>query len=270
MYSAEIDWIELWRELATSHSRSRTHRKETSSVARFLEKGQEAKYDPLVNFVLQEVNGQDTVLDVGAGAGRWSVALAKVAKSVTAVEPADDMVETLRKAVTATGSTNVQIVQDTWEDAIVQVHDIAICAHSIYFSPDFAAFIHKMDHSARKRCYIALRLPPCDGVIGELSLKIHGRRHDSCNAIIGYNVLYSMGIYANVFVEPYMLRWTDFTLEQAFARAKRRLYLESTDSYDDLIKETLANRLTHTDNIYTWPDGMRSALLWWKPSTVTE
>ena len=88
--------------------------------------------------------------------------------------------------------------------------------------------------------------------------------------MVAYNALYSMGIYANVLVEPYILPWVDSTLEQAFDRAKRRLYLESTNSYDDLIKETLAKRLTRTDNRYLWPDGMRSALLWWKPSTVAE
>ncbi len=267
MYPADIDWLKLWRELVTSNARSETPEKVCNYQSRFLQKTQE-RHDPLLDFVLQDIRNQDTVLDIGAGNGRWSTAITKVAKSVTAVEPSDTMVKMLRKNVNTRKRNNIQIVQATWENAVVEAHDIVICAHSIYFSPDFAAFVQKMEKSARRKCYLALRLPPHDGIIGDLSLKIHSSRHDSGNAIIAYNALYSMGIYANVLTEDNILHWVDSTFEQAFARAKRHLHLESTDSYDELIKNMLANRLTFTDNSYLWPDGMRSALLWWSPSVA--
>ena len=31
-----------------------------------------------------------------------------------------------------------------------------------------------------------------------------------------------------------------------------------------MIRDTLARRLTFKDGAYVWPDGMRSALAWWK------
>lgn len=269
MYPLEIDWLKLWRDLVKTGTRSRSTEEQSSFYARFRRKSQE-KPDPLLNFVLQDIANSNTVLDIGAGSGRWSITIARIARSVTAVEPADHMLSMLRDNISAAGLNNVQIVQATWENAVVEPHDIVVCVHGIYFSPDFAAFVRKMEKYARKRCYLALRLPPYDGIISDLSLKIYGHRHDSTNAIIAYNALYSMGIYANVLVEDDIRHWVDSTFEQAFARARRHLHLESKDSYDELIKNTLAKRLMHADNTYVWPDGTRLALLWWSPLPVNE
>jgi hypothetical protein len=60
-----------------------------------------------------------------------------------------------------------------------------------------------------------------------------------------------------------MHHWKDDTIEEAFGRAKRHLNLESSEEHDDFIRSTLRERLTLTDGRYVWPDGMRSALMWW-------
>jgi hypothetical protein len=161
---------------------------------------------------------------------------------------------------------SVRTLQSTWEEARVELHDIVVCAHALYSSPDLALFVHKMEQHARKACYLAIRLPPVDGVLGELSRAIQGRTFDSANAVIAFNALYSLGIYANVLVEKDIYPWFNNTLEDAFARAKRHLHLESRSIHDELIRGTLAKRLRSTPDGYIWPDGMRSALLWWNSS----
>lgn len=264
----EMNWLELWRELviATSHpmnselvSRYETHARKRGE-----------RPDPLLDFVLKNVNSQTTILDVGAGSGRWTIPLAKIARTVTAVEPSDAMGNILRENLVSTRVNNVEIIQSSWEEAIVQTHDIIVCAHAMYASPDLGSFVRKMEQYTRKGCYLAVRLPPADGIIGMLSLPIYGHCHDSPNAIIAYNALYAMGIYANVLVESDIDRWTNDTFEQAFARAKRHLHLGSSTTHDRLIRETLAQRLSLLNNIYVWPDGMRSALLWWSPPAISK
>jgi hypothetical protein len=165
-----------------------------------------------------------------------------------------------------TAPGNIQIVQSSWEEAQVEIHDIAVCAHSMYSSPDLASFVRKMERYTRKTCYLAVRLLPVDGVISGLHRAIYGSPHDSANAIIAYNALYSLGIYANVLVEHDIYRWTNNTLEEAFIRAKRHLRLDSNNDYDRLIRDVLDKRLTPSGTGYVWPDGMRSALLYWSPS----
>lgn len=269
MHPVEIDWLELWRELVTATSQPASPKQSSEYQTHFRRKIRE-RPDPLLDFILQDIDSQSAALDVGAGSGRWTIPVARVAKGVTAVEPSRAMVSMLSENIAAAELNNIQILQASWEDAIVEPHEIVVCGHAIYFSPDFATFAHKIEKHATKRCYLAVRLPPHDGIIGELSLRIRGNRHDSPNAIIAYNALYSMGIYANVVVEDDIHHWIDPTPEEAFVRAKRHLRLESTNSYDELIRNTLGRRLAYVDKSYVWPDGMRSALLWWSPSAISK
>jgi len=265
----ETDWLELWRKLATTSAPTSSKGRVGTYKARVRRKTVE-RPDLLLDFVQQNTDSQSTVLDVGAGNGRWTIPLARITRNVTAVEPSATMRDILRHNITDASLNNIQIVPVGWEEANVEPHDVVVCAHAMYSSPDFADFVGKMERHARKSCYLAVRLPPHDGIIGELSLSIYEHPHDSPNAIIAYNALYSMGIYANVLVEEGIYYWINTTLEEALARAKRHLHLEASATHDELIRNTLTRRLTYKDNSYIWPDGMRSALFWWSPQPVSE
>ncbi len=259
----ETDWLKLWRELVSANP----HAPNADAIKRYKTHAFQKKQrpDPLLDFVVGSIDGDMTVLDIGAGSGRWTIPLAATAKSVTAVEPSAEMLEVLRDNLKS-NPTNIEIIQSSWEEAAVEIYDIAVCAHSMYSSPDLASFVRKMEQHTRQTCYLAVRLLPVDGVISQLHNAIYGSPHDSANAVIAYNALYSLGIYANVKVENDIYHWTNNTLEEAFIRAKRHLRLESNHSYDKMIQDTLDRHLTLSDKGYVWPDGMRSALLYWSPS----
>jgi SAM-dependent methyltransferase len=259
----ETDWFALWRELVFASSSS----PDSELIKRYQKHARKRseRPDALLDSVLKTVDGDTSVVDIGAGSGRWTIPLALKAKTVTAVEPSREMLEILRENVQAAKLRNVRVVQSTWENAVVEPHDIVLCAHAMYSSPDLLAFVKKMEQNAGQTCYLDLRLPPADGILGALSLVIYGRRHDSPNAVIAYNALYSAGIYANIIVEDNIFHWENSTVDEAFIRAKRHLKVENSDTFDQLIRDTLTQRLVCSNGSYTWPDGMRSALLWWSP-----
>ncbi len=263
----EVDWLELWHELVTRSFKPETEKVPERYKAHAGKRVE--RPDPLLDFIFRESSIEDTAIDIGSGTGRWTIPLARKIKYVTAVEPTPAMAEMLKENIDAEGLPNVNIISETWEDASPPIHDIVLCAHGMYASPDLAGFVCKMERLSRKGCYMAVRLPPADGVMADLSLKIYGCRHDSANAVIAYNALYSMGIHANVLVENGMVKWVNATLEDALNRAKRHLCLEaSITSYDDLIYATLSRRLSFSNDVYEWPDGMRAALLWWNSKCV--
>ncbi|MBI4282821.1 MAG: methyltransferase domain-containing protein [Chloroflexi bacterium] len=271
----EPDWAELWRELIVRNRRPEAasdpeaERRREGRAAHFdaaVKRKEEEHPDTLLNFVLDRLRPGDTVLDIGAGTGHFAIPLAKSGYSVTAVEPSPSMAAFLLKNAAADGLTNIHLVDVRWEDVEVEPHDVAFCSHAMYGSQDLVGFVRKMERNARQTCYMSMRMPSHDGVIRELCRRIYGQPHDSPNFLVGYNVLYQMGIYANVVIEPYVRCWTDDSLDGAFLRARRHLRIRNTTEYDDMIREVLAQRLTFRDGQYHWPDGMRSAMAWWEPS----
>jgi len=272
MLPEETDWSALWRELANrprikptaAGKKGSFERKERAQQFEVrTKKRNEERKDPLLEYVLNDLKPGETVLDIGAGTGRWTVPLAKKASQVTAVEPSAAMLDILKENAKEVGLTNVEIIQSTWEAARVTPHDIAVCAHAMYQTPDIVAFARQMEANAARRCYLAIRLIPVDGVMAELSRKIYGNLNDSPNFIVGYNTLYLAGIYTNVLLEEGTFHWTSPDMGSAVDMARRHLYVGDSTQYDSLIRETLEKRLVPKDSVYQWPDGMRSALIWW-------
>ena len=262
------DWAALWRELASSDIQA-SFEGETKMVerwrrvARQLDAGERHLPDTLWEHILGRLTPEMTVLDIGAGIGRWSLPIARRVCHLTAVEPLAGMRQVLSERVTAQGVTNLNVVKIPWLEVEVAPHDVVIAAHATYTTTDLLGFVRKMDACARRSCYLALRVPAHDGIIGELSQKIRGRWIDSPNFIVGYNLLLSAGFFANVLMEPRPARYlTDANLDEALARAKRHLHLEDA-SHDAEIREVLSRRLQFVDGVYRWPDYMRSALIWW-------
>ena len=90
----EINWLNLWRELIIANP----HAPNNESMKRYKNHSHRKQHrpDPLLDFILQSVDSNMSVLDIGAGSGRWTIPLAKKAKIVSAVEPSGDMLEKLR------------------------------------------------------------------------------------------------------------------------------------------------------------------------------
>ena len=224
--------------------------------------------DPLMQFVIERLRAEDTVLDIGAGIGRWSIPLALACRKVTALDALPRMIEILRENATAENVTNIETIIGGWATTDVAQHDYVLSSHSVYISPDIVGYARKMERSALKACYLVMRVPRHDGVVGELSFRIHGTFHDSPNFIIGYNALLQAGIAGHVIMEERGREWHNDTLEDALERARRHLHLGSDRHHDGIIIDYLRERLVLRKGQYWWPDWMRSALIWWRPGGI--
>lgn len=269
---ADRNWIQFWCEL--SERFGATPRQGNGSVeGRWSRRARSGGYseeqrkrdrdDQLMRFLLDRLEPEDTVLDIGAGIGRWSIPMAMVCRKVTALDAKPRMLEILHENATAEGVANIETILGEWYTAKVVPHEHVLSCHSVYISPDIAGYVRKMECFALKGCYMVMRVPRHDGIIGELSRRVHGTFHDSPNFIAGYNALLQMGIAGHVVMEEQGRPWHNKTLQDALSRAKRHLQLHA-DTHDNMIMDILKERLVLRDGRYWWPDGMRSALVWWR------
>lgn len=270
------DWNSLWRALVEIKEESRKGKFGKASkpdiwADRALEfkQGVQRKWvrpDSSRDFILSRLNPDCTVLDIGAGTGAWSILLSSRAKHVTAVEPSPSMIAVMRDSLVEQRINNVSIVQGSWPDVSVELHDFSLCSHAMYACADLASFILKMASCTRRMCFLLLRATSPGGVRGEAAHHIWGQPLDSPNFTIAYNILLQLGIYANVQMEDTGL-WkprTSSSLEEALRSMHRFMGLGDSTDHDAFLTDLLRRRLLWKDGRYVWPPEVRSALVYWQ------
>lgn len=167
--------------------------------------------DPFFLRLARVVSPQTSVLDVGAGTGRFALALAPQANHVTAVEPSAAMLNYLRQDAAEQGLTNLSYVPTSWQDAPEDLSaDIVICSHVLYPIRDIVPFLTTLRSATREACYIYMRGTPLEAITAPIWQHFHGdARHMMPSYIHALDVLFDMGIYADVEVVtiPVSLRY---------------------------------------------------------------
>ncbi|MDY0374516.1 MAG: class I SAM-dependent methyltransferase [Desulfobacterium sp.] len=162
-----------------------------------------AKPDSSRQFFLDKLsaNPGSSLLDIGAGTGKWSVLVAPYAAKITALDPSETMQVVLKEKIDAMELTNIDIFTGTWPKDDPGPHDFILASHSMYGTPDFAAFVQKMCANAVKGCILVMRVPFADSIMAKAAMHVWGQPYDSPNFQIAYNILLGMDIYPDVIME---------------------------------------------------------------------
>jgi SAM-dependent methyltransferase len=211
-----------------------------------------------------------TVLDVGAGAGRYARAIAPFVARVVAVEPNAALAGHLRADAAAEGLTNVEVVEQRWEEAVVEPADVVLCAHVLYPVVEIEAFVHRLDAHARRACLVLAMAtwgePP---LLRRLWQQFHGEpRVGQTDARHIFDVLFDLGIPPNVEVAPLRssrAQWSFASLDEAVAVCREHLILPPDPATDARLRASLAAALIpQGDGSVRLPDAARAVCgLWW-------
>lgn len=225
--------------------------------------------DPFFQRVRQQITPQMSVLDVGAGTGRFSLALAPYARQVIALEPQAVLLAYLRQDLATTGLTNLVVLQSRWEDAPAETRaDIVVCSHVLYPILDLVPFLEKLDAASEQACYVYLRATQLDTLTAPLWRHFHGdERLLAPGYIYALDVLYELGIYANVEVVqvPFTLSYPG--LQEAEDELMDQLILEDSAQTRQELRRLLEDWLVR-ENDQTWHSPVQtviSAILSWSP-----
>ncbi|NPV63500.1 MAG: class I SAM-dependent methyltransferase [Methanotrichaceae archaeon] len=215
---------------------------------------------------------EDTVLDIGAGTGRLAIPMARIAKSVTALDQSGGMLACLKENMDREGLSNIQIVQKSWQDLSpdsLPGHDVVLSSNSLGVS-DLQEALSKMDGLAKKAVYIftfADRKRD-EGFHDFLGQKHHHHHHRASNLppdyIIIYNLLAEMGILADVKIVEWEAQEHYSSLEEAVASWKEMH--EILPEKEPQLREFLSQKLEKDDQGLCMHRRSKQARISWQKS----
>lgn len=275
--AARWQWLVAHREAVIGAIRQRTGDTSDYWESRATTMGANFRVDPgrvvpPLEHLLPHIDGETTVLDVGAGWGRYAIPLARAARRVVAVEPSAGLAGILRENAAAAGidAERLTVVGQRWMEAAVEPADVVLCANVLSPLADVAPFLAKLDQHALRRCYVVLRAMAMDAPLAGLWREIHGGQYPrETTHADAYAVLDQLGIAANVIIQPAQFgAWRFDAPEAAMRFVRDRLWVGPVGQdprVDALVEGWLHAALVRDGDGWRIPaPAPQMAVIWWE------
>jgi len=273
----DADWNEIWKARQKRHESSHSfndpsHNWNRKENAERYDANSRSRYDERVKFTIEglDINRNSRVLDIGSGPGTLAIPLSPLVREITAVEPGEGMVSILNEHIRKEGITNISCVRKCWEDVDISrdldgQYDVVIASLSLTMH-DIRAALAKMDDASRKYVYLYwfVDSPFWEKMYNDLWEPLHGDPYyPGPKTDCLFNVLYQMGIYANVEILPLDKEYRFTSLEEMTMFLRRRFGVTTTEQ-EKILGEYLAPLIRHEKDEIVISGDSTFAKIWWK------
>lgn len=263
-----IDWNRAW--CADRKVRANSHDKEfwDRRAPSFAQHVQEDDTDDYVDSFMRIMNAQPgwSVLDVGCGPGTLACPLAKIVRQVTAIDFSPVMIDILKARKENAGIHNITECvagwEDDWHDQGIEPHDVAIASRSLNCE-DPQPMLTKLTSFARQSVFISC--PVGDGPYDRRILEAVGKEaHANPDYIYIYNLLYQMGIYANVELIEKKIR--TFASEKEAVESLRWMLPNITPTEEQALGKFVSAHLAPAGQRWKldFERSVHWAVIWWR------
>jgi hypothetical protein len=129
--------------------------------------------EPTLSALRALVEPSDTVLDIGAGGGRYALPLALQCREVIALDPSQGMRRVLSESMAEHRIHNITVLDGRWPATELSA-DVALVAHLGYDVEDIGPFLDAMEASARRLCVAVLLSQPPPTEADKFWPPVHG------------------------------------------------------------------------------------------------
>lgn len=263
----DIDWNEMWKK-AIEESRWRRHAGTPEFWDERVDWFEElVRQSDRAGMILSRITTEPdyTVLDIGAGPGTVAIPLAKIVRSVTVVEPSKGMLARLKGNASKHNLTNITYIHKKWEDVEIEKdmeeHDVVIASHSLVMK-DIKHALVKINDVAKHYVYIFIVAGRRKEGNALWSLFDREKPNFRLDYIYLYNILYQIGIYANVEIidANHNMRFPD--LDAAVQHYKKWIDVSGED--EERLRSYLSENLNEENGVLWLKRKMKTAMIWWR------
>ena len=226
--------------------------------------------DPFLRRLRRVTDASSTAIDVGAGAGRFALALAAGAKHVTAVDPSTAMLRILRREARRLRVRNLTTVPATWDEADTAPADVVFSSFVLTLVPDAPGFVRKLDAAARRHVFLYLGAYSGDAVLDPLWRHFHGApRAPGPSYLDALAVLHELGIAPDVKVVELPNRRRFATVDEAVEHYRDALVLADVPDVERELEALLAKWLLGRKGAFRSPlRTVPAAIIHWRPGAI--
>jgi CTP:molybdopterin cytidylyltransferase MocA len=162
-----------------------------ASVSSIFREDADREGDPVLEALRAHARPGDTWLDIGAGAGRYALPIARSVRRVIALDPSTSMLGALRESMGEHGIENVEVIEGRWP-AVVEDNDalasdlpvdVSLIAHVGYDVEAIGPFLDAMERATDREC-VALLMERSPASLAERFWPpIHGERRIALPAL---------------------------------------------------------------------------------------
>jgi len=260
-----IDWNEMWKR---AHTIDLPSTDPWSSRAEHFEEHIKSRSRETEDIIARfHCKPTDTVLDIGAGTGRYTLPLSKQVASVTAIEPSVAMRTILEKKQTADHISNIVTLPLLWEDITIgkeiKPHDIVLASHSLTMY-DLKDALLKINRAAKREVWLILFAGnKMESWTRDTLMKAGvdpNIKQRSFDYLIVYSMLHSLEIYADVTILTHAFSETYPDVETAVLDW-RLLY--NIPPENQVFAQEIIRRLHPTGGEYSLARTSRIAVIHW-------
>lgn len=258
----DVDWESFWAEKL----KDKINKDWDKAAPGFFKRTrkddyQDALFDKLI------LNENDTVLDVGCGEGSVTIPIAKRVKKVIGIDSSPKMLEYLEKRASKQNIDNIETVLKPIEEIkykdIGDV-DVVVCSRSLNGIVPIRKVLTELDNIANKYVFITIFGPENKKIEKDFDIEIGRKTEDFPDYNYFFNILFNMGIYANI--ERFDLKnYREYdSIADAMDNGKFRLDLYSNEE-KKLLKKYLERILSFENGKYfNVNDKADWIMIWWK------
>ena len=263
----KCDWNQLWND-AIEKLPQKNSRSWDNVAPKFKKnKGKNDYSKRLLEKIKLEPG--DTVLDIGCGSGNITIPLARKAKNITALDISKKMLYLLEEDALKNGLNNINPLNRRLEDVLlnrdIEPHDVVVASRSLNGVYNIKQVLEEINEIAKKYVYITLWGANNVKFQNEISKSIEREFHQHPTYIYAYNMLYELGIYANIEMLEYDNSSYYSSVDDAIETFRWKM-VNLNQREEDILREYLTEKMVKVhDSRFKFPHNKPDwALIWWK------
>ena len=205
------------------------------------------KGDPVIDRLEQEFAECRTLVDIGGGAGRLALPLSLSREAVTVVDSSKSMLLELQDSCEEAKIENVSSVFGLWEDAVIDIHEGALCSHVTYGIENIGKFLENVNQYASKRVVIIAFMKSPQAHLESLWREVHEEERVHLPGVPELmDVLWQLGIAPELSIIEHLGPHIYGSEKDAISDLRRRLYVNQGTRKDEILTRVLKSDLKPT------------------------